>query len=47
MRESDATPARQLSLERSLSGAYERVAGQPRFRRVLVVLYRARPNPGS
>jgi mannosyltransferase len=47
MRESDATPARRLSLERSLSGAYERVAGQPRFRRVLVVLYRARPNPGS
>jgi mannosyltransferase len=41
----DATPGKLRQLEHSITGAYDRVPGQPSFHRVLVVLYRSRiPN---
>jgi mannosyltransferase len=38
----DATPGKLRELEHNVTGAYERVPGQPSFHRVLVALYRFR-----
>jgi mannosyltransferase len=38
----DATPGKLRELEHNITGAYERVRGQPSFHRVLVALYRSR-----